>query len=206
MSDTLPTGCNIPIWVGDNYCDDANNNEECEYDGGDCCGYEVNTMFCDYCECLDPAFNDTIATTITPTDNYTMPTTITPTGCLVPSWVDDNYCDDGNNNEECEWDGGDCCGYDVNTQFCNYCECLDPDFDGPIMTTTTIKPTGCSNYYYWAGDGYCDDITNDEECEWDGGDCCGENVNTDYCIECECLDPGFDDASTNDAEGSKYSA
>ena len=163
-------------------------------------------MFCDNCECLDPAFNDTIATTITPTDNYTMPTTITPTGCLVPSWVDDNYCDDGNNNEECEWDGGDCCGYDVNSQFCNYCECLDPDFDGPMMTTTTIKPTGCSNYYYWAGDGYCDDITNDEECEWDGGDCCGENVNTDYCIECECLDPGFDDASTNDAEGSKYSA
>ena len=24
-------------WVGDDYCDDENNNAECKFDGGDCC-------------------------------------------------------------------------------------------------------------------------------------------------------------------------
>ena len=27
------------------------------------------------------------------------------------------------------------------------------------------------------------------ECTYDGGDCCGPNVNTQYCTECSCLDP-----------------
>ena len=39
----------------------------------------------------------------------------------------DNYCHDENNNCGCEWDGGDCCGENVNTQFCSACECLDPN-------------------------------------------------------------------------------
>ena len=25
-------------WIGDNYCDDGNNNAACNFDGGDCCG------------------------------------------------------------------------------------------------------------------------------------------------------------------------
>ena len=25
------------------------------------------------------------------------------------------------------------------------------------------------------------------ECNWDGGDCCGDNVNTQYCSHCDCL-------------------
>ena len=28
-------------------------------------------------------------------------------------------------------------------------------------------------------------------CDWDGGDCCGDNVKTKYCEKCECLDPAF---------------
>ena len=28
-------------WIGDNYCDDENNNAACQFDGGDCCN---NTM------------------------------------------------------------------------------------------------------------------------------------------------------------------
>ena len=47
--------------------------------------------------------------------------------CGSPQWFGDNYCDDENNNEECGWDGGDCCGDNVNTQFCSACECLDPN-------------------------------------------------------------------------------
>ena len=47
--------------------------------------------------------------------------------CIHDSWKGDSYCDDGNNNEGCEWDGGDCCGSNVNTEWCDICECLDPD-------------------------------------------------------------------------------
>ena len=39
------------------------------------------------------------------------------------------------------------------------------------------------------GDDWCDDENNDLECEWDGGDCCGDNVNFQYCSDCLCLDP-----------------
>ena len=35
--------------------------------------------------------------------------------CGSPQWFNDTYCDDDNNNEECGWDGGDCCGDDIKT-------------------------------------------------------------------------------------------
>ena len=44
--------------------------------------------------------------------------------CGNPSFKGDNYCNDENNNCGCEWDGGDCCGSNVNTQYCLVCECL----------------------------------------------------------------------------------
>ena len=31
-------------------------------------------------------------------------------GCAKPDWVGDGYCDYGNNNELCNYDGRDCCG------------------------------------------------------------------------------------------------
>ena len=46
--------------------------------------------------------------------------------CSTPSWKGDSYCDDENNNCGCEWDGGDCCGDNVITDYCSACECLDP--------------------------------------------------------------------------------
>ena len=39
------------IWIGDGFCDDANNIEECNYDGGDCCGIDVQNNFCVNCTC-----------------------------------------------------------------------------------------------------------------------------------------------------------
>ena len=59
-------GCNSE-WIGDNFCDDINNNMDCSYDGGDCCascGDVVNTLFCSACTCLDP--NGTICSPTTP--------------------------------------------------------------------------------------------------------------------------------------------
>ena len=48
--------------------------------------------------------------------------------CGTPSWKGDDYCDDENNNCGCDWDGGDCCGSNVDTEYCSACECLDPNF------------------------------------------------------------------------------
>ena len=48
--------------------------------------------------------------------------------CPKPHWINDNWCDDMNNIEACNWDGGDCCGANVNTKYCTDCQCLDPNF------------------------------------------------------------------------------
>ena len=37
------------------------------------------------------------------------------------------------------------------------------------------------------GDGFCNDETNNPECNYDGGDCCGSCVLTKHCIYCQCL-------------------
>jgi len=117
--------------------------------------------------------------------------------CGSPQWFGDNYCDDDNNNEECGWDGGDCCGDNVNTQYCSACECLDPNGGGDATTAApTEPPADACGSPQWFGDNYCDDDNNNEECGWDGGDCCGDNVNTQYCSACECLDPNLGDGTT----------
>ena len=40
------------------------------------------------------------------------------------------------------------------------------------------------------------------ECNYDGGDCCGDNVNRQYCSECQCLEGGttVDSGTTADPE------
>ena len=63
--------------------------------------------------------------------------------CGNPQWKDDDHCDDANNNCGCDWDGGDCCGPDVNTDYCTECECLDPSAE---YTTTTNSPSNISSY------------------------------------------------------------
>ena len=40
----------IVPFVGDTFCDDENNNSECDYDGGDCCGGQLT--FCSVCWCV----------------------------------------------------------------------------------------------------------------------------------------------------------
>ena len=45
--------CGKPHWKGDKICDDENNNAGCDFDGGDCCGDDVETHYCKKCECLE---------------------------------------------------------------------------------------------------------------------------------------------------------
>ena len=48
-------GCesDIPFSIGDGYCQDENNNEGCHFDGGDCCGFNVNVDYCNECNCYE---------------------------------------------------------------------------------------------------------------------------------------------------------
>ena len=36
-------------------------------------------------------------------------------------------------------------------------------------------------------DGVCDDINNNEHCQYDGGDCCGHLKIQRYCFNCTCI-------------------
>ena len=36
------------------------------------------------------------------------------------------------------------------------------------------------------GNGFCNDITNVRSCDFDGGDCCGENISKEFCENCTC--------------------
>ena len=60
--------------VGDGYCDDEDNNEECKYDGGDCCDNRTPDWdnYCDDCFCLEP---EKFVTPTTTTERPTRPTT-----------------------------------------------------------------------------------------------------------------------------------
>ena len=48
-------------------------------------------------------------------------------------------------------------------------------------------PACSSPIPHYIGDGWCDDENNNNGCGFDGGDCCGPDVKTAYCSECECL-------------------
>ena len=54
--------------------------------------------------------------------------------CAYPNYFADTYCDDYNNNAECNYDGGDCCnnGRDGWNKYCSACECKDPSGKEPI--------------------------------------------------------------------------
>ena len=101
------TGCELPAgWniasVGNGYCEDAVNNLDCNYDGGDCCGSNVSTDICTKCICFEDL------------------------NCPAPLEVIGNgFCNDETNNAECNFDGGDCCGIIIQTEYCTQCICQE---------------------------------------------------------------------------------
>ena len=150
--------CEHVSWINDNYCDDDNNNVECEWDGGDCCGSNVNTLFCSACECLDP---DPEIEHFCSTEN--------------PCKGDEGDCD---SDDECQ--GNFKCG----TNNCPKALALDPEVDCCVE----LKDE-CVNFGDFWGDSICDDVLNNDLCKWDGGDCCLDDINSNYCLACECLGP-----------------
>ena len=61
----------------------------------------------------------------------------------------------------------------MNKELCSECKCKTGDTDK--ITNARV------------GNGFCNDDTNIDRCNFDDGDCCGTCVNSKYCSECECI-------------------
>ncbi|CAM9823855.1 unnamed protein product [Ectocarpus fasciculatus] len=105
--------------------------------------------------------------------------------------MSDGFCDADNNNEECQYDGGDCCS----------CDCVDDDFtcgdtayDCLDVGSSCYGDLQCSGVPNLMSNGECDADNNNEECEYDGGDCCScDCTDGDYIcgsVGYNCLDVG----------------
>ena len=108
--------------------------------------------------------------------------------CYQPTLGDENFCASG---IPCEENDGDCDFHDEcqDGLACGSNNCLASlGFDSEVDCCYTLCSDTCL-LESWKGDYYCDDENNNCGCEWDGGDCCGTNVNMNYCSACECLDP-----------------
>ena len=179
-------------WIQDGYCDDYNNNkEDCDYDGGDCCECTCMNGLNVYCGeggffCRDPN-SDCIDPRIEMLSNCTDGT--------IPV-IQDGYCDDDNNNEECGYDGGDCCECTCISGLYYECGedgffCRDPNSDC-VDPRVEMYPNCINGTIPDIQDGYCDDDNNNEECGYDGGDCCECICTYDHLCGVNgfsCLDP-----------------
>jgi hypothetical protein len=167
-------------YAGEGYCDDDNNTAGCGWDGGDCCGKDKKEQYsyCKACKCLDCkalAKGDTCIKEFKKT-------------CGSAKYVGDGNCDDNNNNGGCAWDGGDCCGLTVSKKYCKECKCLDCTAKAPPGDACVKSAKKGGGLVKYKKDGNCDDENNNAGCNWDGGDCCGDNVKKTYCKVCMCLD------------------
>ena len=125
-------------WVGDGYCDDTLNNEDCEYDGGDCCEctcVDGLTYICGQVgfQCEDPTCLDPNLLAEFPDCS----------GNLLR--VNDGACDAYNNNEECGYDGGDCCLCTcIEDGKCgsNDFDCIDPSAEEGLHQCQPPPPPG----------------------------------------------------------------
>ena len=108
--------------VGDGYCNDETNNDECKFDGGDCCGTCVNKHRCADCLCFSSV-----------------------TGNGVPNaLVGNGVCNNETNNIDCNYDGFDCCGLDK--EFCHgnyqkYNRLRQQLFGNSILLHSGLNPT-----------------------------------------------------------------
>ena len=94
-------------------------------------------------------------------------------GCDNVALVGNGICNDETNNAGCNYDGGDCCAMNANTNSCSECVCH-------------LIDTCAAGYHPLVGNGFCNDDTNIAGC-YDGGDCCGYSINSEHCTECTCF-------------------
>jgi len=159
-------GC-FAEWMHDLYCDEINNTPECNYDGGDCCQACCNAHpefvpqgnsyscgdgesgFGNFAQCLDADCSHSDL----PFDDSTE---------CVEEWVGDLYCDEVNNKEACEFDGGDCCEAccgtlgvadssftcgDGDSYWEDFVKCKDPDCSRSSLTLDNPGSQECANLF-----------------------------------------------------------
>ena len=156
--------------VGNGFCNDATNIAACNFDGGDCCGHNINTNFCSQCNCFHKE---------------------TCEAGVTNAYVGDGYCDDETNIAACNYDGGDCCGSCIITEYCSNCDCLGGLTnvgitnalvgngycdEGTNKTECNYDGGDCCSNSDMVDNGICNDETNNLECNYDGGDCCGPDI------------------------------
>lgn len=156
----------LALYLGDGFCDAANNVEECGYDGGDCCACTCvdTTVFA--CGgggylCEDPSVPDAC---VEESEAYTPPSpggpapSVPGTSSLSPveapgcfeaggfiPFVGDAFCDLGNNNEACGFDGGDCCSCTCESTKYIACgqdgyACVDPEASFDCLEDSLLNP------------------------------------------------------------------
>ena len=187
--DNCTTG--IKEWMGNLKCNHINNNEECAYDGGDCCPCTnygslsddlVDERWDMLCRdprsgCLDPRV-----------DMYPR-----CTDGVIPD-IGDGWCDMVNNNKGCLFDGGDCCDCTRASNGSSFSLCADPDAACYNPTAATVQSSCINGVMEFIGDGVCDAFNNNKGCLYDGGDCCmcsctdGESWRCGY-AGFPCVDP-----------------
>ena len=66
-------GCRLPLNAKDQYCDDENNNFECNFDGGACCNNDASgwNNYCIDCECLEDLVDQTTNPALLPRETRT---------------------------------------------------------------------------------------------------------------------------------------
>ena len=73
---------------------------KCHFDQGDCCGNDVDTIYCIECICFENL------------------------NCSAPlDLIGNGVCNDETNSAECQFDGGECCATCINTEYCTECLC-----------------------------------------------------------------------------------
>ncbi|CAM9211959.1 unnamed protein product, partial [Ectocarpus sp. 12 AP-2014] len=118
--------------IGTGICTPENNNELCGYDGGDCCWCDCDSTEYPCEEEGDPSYNciDPESTCKEEEEEEEE-----EEGAISAKYPDcdgvlnigTGMCSPDNNNEQCGYDGGDCCWCDCNSSDCE--EKGDPSYD-----------------------------------------------------------------------------
>ncbi|CAM9206350.1 unnamed protein product [Ectocarpus sp. 13 AM-2016] len=185
---------------GDGFCNEYNNNEQCGYDGGDCCECTCVVDWSVEFGCTEFACFDPTAPCVDDDDV----TADALENCMVEH-LGDGHCDASNNIEICGYDGGDCCectcGNDstdvLDGSGCSDFVCIDPTASCFDESITVDMFEYCD--VELLGDGICQPSNNNEVCDYDFGDCCEATCGDDSsgtldefsCSSFACVDPLF---------------
>lgn len=185
--------------IGNGWCDMENNNEECTYDGHDCCACEYGAPLDEFVVkhflfCRNP--NSTCG--LDPrVDEY-------PNCNGDMNDLEDGYCDQRNNIDDCGRDGGDCCecgGIDDGSYGSSFDSFSSSSCAGSDASCSYYASDCADGYIEGLGDDFCDLVNNKEECGFDNNDCC--DCSRDFSSSSGfpfCLDPDSSCGNYADSE------